>query len=192
MMRRKSSVHLMMISWSVLSFLASSLATFSKASFVLSKAHSVTFTSFLKVFFCILPTLHFATKTEACLTILCVQSVSLQHFTLLQVLSGWRFLVPLAQCSCLPFFFQLPLEIFLLLIFLGRNSPTFLACTALFPSFSTAFHDAPISPQTHTTATLSMVCLLLPPGTCCNIACITWSCMIPHRPSSPPTQTARR
>ena len=148
----------MMISWTVLSFLASSLATFSKASFVLSKHHSVTFTSFLEVF---LYSSHSPLSNEnRGMPHHSVRAISIiAAFHLLQVLSGWRFLVPLAQCSCLPFFFSF-LSIFLLLIFLGRNSPTFLACTALFPSLSKAFHDAPISPQTHTTATLSMFCLL--------------------------------
>ena len=42
------------------------------------------------------------------------------------------------------------------------------------------FHDAPFSPQTRTTATLSMAYLLLPPEIRCNIAGINWSCMIPH------------
>ena len=38
-----------MLSWTMLSFLASSFATFSKASFILSKVHSAAFTSVLKV-----------------------------------------------------------------------------------------------------------------------------------------------
>ena len=38
-----------MISWTVLSFFASSFATFSKASYILSKAHSVAFTSVPKM-----------------------------------------------------------------------------------------------------------------------------------------------
>ena len=46
-----------------------------------------------------------------------------------------------------------------------------------FPSFSMAFHHAPFSPQTHTIATTSMVCLFFPPEACCDIAGINWSCM---------------
>ena len=80
MMRRKKFVLFVMISWTVLSFPASSFATFSKASFILSKAHSVTFTSFLKVFLCSSQSPLFRARKH-CLIILCVQSVSLQHFT---------------------------------------------------------------------------------------------------------------
>ena len=91
----------------------------------------------------------------------------------------------------LAFLSRHPLEASLLLIFRGSNIPTSLVCTTLFPTFSITFHDAPFSPQTRTTPTLSMVYLLLPPETCCNIAGISWSCVIPHPPLSPPTQTAR-
>ena len=50
----------------------------------------------------------------------------------------------------LAFLFQLPLETFLLLIFLGNNIPTSLVRIV-------RFQYAPFSPQTHVTATLSMV-----------------------------------
>ena len=69
-----------MISWTVLSFLASSFATFSKAAFILSKTHSVTFTSFLEVLLYSSHSPLFNAK-KPCFIILCVQSVSLQHFT---------------------------------------------------------------------------------------------------------------
>ena len=70
----------------------------------------------------------------------------------------------------LPFLSRHSLEASLLLNFGGNNIPTSLVCTTLFPTFSITFHDAPFSPQTRTTPTLSMVYLLLPPETCCNIA----------------------
>ena len=102
---------------------------------------------------------------------------------------------PLAPASgpvfLLVFLSQLPLETFLLFISRGNNIPTSLVCTVLFPSFSITFHDAPFAPQTHTTATLSMVCLFLPPEIRCDIAGINCSCITPHPPLSPPTQTAR-
>ena len=103
----------------------------------------------------------------------CLRAVSvIAAFNLLQVLSSWRFQLPLAPYSCLPFFFAL--ETFLLYPLLGERIPTFFVRTVLFPPFSKAFHDAPFSPQIDTTATLSMVCLLLPPETCCNLAGIKW------------------
>ena len=43
----------------------------------------------------------------------------------------------------LAFLLRPPVETFLLLLFLGKNIPTFLARVVLFPSFSKVFHDAP-------------------------------------------------
>ena len=72
------------------------------------------------------------------------------------------------------FLFQPTLETCLLLLCLDKRFLTFLVRTVLFPSFSKAFHDAPFSPQTHATATLSMVRLPLPSETRCNISAIIW------------------
>ena len=58
MMRRKWSVLLIMVSCTMLMFLASSCATCSKASLILSKATSVAFRSFMRVFFLYFPSLH--------------------------------------------------------------------------------------------------------------------------------------
>ena len=80
-----------------------------------------------------------------------------------------------------------PLETSLISVSHRRNTPTFLVCTGLFPAFSITIHDAPSSPRRRTTATLSRVCLLLPPEFCCSIAGTSLSCGIPHPPLSLPT-----
>ena len=175
-----------MISWTVLSFLASSFATFPKASFNVSKAHSVAFTSALKVFF-----FSSHSQVEKALHHHSVRAISVTAaFHLLQVLSGWRFQLPLALYSCLSFSFSLLWKICLLLIVLGKNIPT-----SLVLSFSNHF------PQP---STMRLFPCKLPPlplcrwfisfcheRNCCSIAGMNWPCMIPHLPLSPPTQTAR-
>ena len=118
-----------MISWTVLSFLASSFATFSKASFILSKVHSETFTSFLKSVLIFFPLSTF--QGEKALLHHSVRAISvIAAFHLLQ---GTQ--LPLTLYSCLPFFFSLS-KPFYSCSFLGKNMH-------LFPSPSTAFHDEP-------------------------------------------------
>ena len=80
MMRRKLSVLLIMLSCTMLIFLASSCATCSKASLILSKAHSAASTSFLKVFLYSSQFPPFKAM-KPFFIILSVQSVSWQHFT---------------------------------------------------------------------------------------------------------------
>ena len=159
-----------MISWTVLSFLASSFATFSKASFILSKAHSVAFTSVLKMLSYSSRSPPFNAK-KACEYNHYHCSTSLAPSTPWLAIHGATGLVFL-----LAFLSRHPLEASLLLIFRGISIPTSLVCTVLFRSFSITFHDAPFSPQTQTSASWSMVDLLLPPETRCNIAGINWSC----------------
>ena len=176
---------LILISWTVLSFLVSFFATFSKASFTLSKAHAETFT-----WKCILfsSTLHFSKRespaSSFCACNQCHCSISLAPSSL------WL-AIPAATdpVFLLAFLLQPHLETLLLLLFLVKNIPTFLVRTVLFPSFPKAFHDAPFSPQTHAIATL--LSPFLPPETRCNISGINWLCMIPHLPLSPLTPTAR-
>ena len=132
-MRCRNSVLLIMISWTPPS---------QRLPFILSKAHSETITSVLTVFFYSSHTPLLRVR-KPCFTILCVLSVSLQHFTCSKILSGWRFQLPLTLYSCLPFFFSLISEPFLLLLVLGKSIPTFLVRIVHFQSFSTAFHDAP-------------------------------------------------
>ena len=178
-----------MISWTVLSFFASSFATFSKTSFILSKAHSETFTSFPKVFK-ILSTLHLSWRespaSSFCACSQCHCSIKFAPSTL------WL-AIPAATdpVFLLAFLLRPPLETFLHSLFLGKYVPTFLARIVLFQSFSKVFHDAPFPPQIHATATLSMVRLRLLSETRCCISGTNWLCMIPHLSSSPPTPTAR-
>ena len=58
----------------------------------------------------------------------------------------------------LAFLLQPPLETFSTIVLSQQKYSTFLARIVLFPSYAKAFHDAPFSPQTHTTATLSKAC----------------------------------
>ena len=130
-----------MISWTVLNFLASSIATFPKASFILSKFHSKTFTPFLKVFFIFFPLSAFQGdkailhQTERAISVIAA-------FHLLQVLSGWGFQLPLTLCSSFPFFFCLLSKPFCSCSFLAKIFPHFSHVLFFFPSFSDAFHDA--------------------------------------------------
>ena len=118
-----------MFSWTVLSFYASSFATFSKASSVLSNSHSETFTSFLKVFFGFFPISTFQGE-KAVLHHLCVQSVSLQHFTCSEYSLAGDSSDPVFLRA---FLLRTPLETCLHLLFLGKNIPTSLARIVLFP-----------------------------------------------------------
>ena len=140
-------------------------------------------------FFGIFPVSTFGRK-ECLFIILGVQSVSLQHFTCSRYSLTGDSCCHWPCTPALPFCFSFLSNLFTLNLS-GENIPTFLVCTVLFPSFAIAFHDAPFSSQTYPTATLSMVCPLLPPETCCNIAGINFSCMFPHLPLSPWTETAR-
>ena len=140
-----------MVSWAVLGFLASSFATFSKASIILSKAHSVTFTSFPKVFFFyILPALHISGRecpaSSFCACNQCHCSISLAPSTL------WL-AIPAATdpIFLLAFLFQPPLETFLLLLLLGKIFPHFSYVLFFSHHFSKASHDALFSQQTRTT-----------------------------------------
>ena len=175
-----------MVSWTVLSFLASSFATFSNASFFLCSVKS--------------PFGGFHFSSEDALVFFPVSSLQRKeglfhrclHSTSLAPSTPWLAIrAAIGVVLLLAFISRHPLEVSSLLIFRGSNIHTSLVCTDLFPTFSITFHEAPFAQQSRTTATLSMVSLLLPPETCCNIAGINWSCMIPHAPSSPPTQTAR-
>ena len=95
--------------------------------------------------FCILPTLHFSGRENPaapfCACNQCHGSISLAPSTLWLVIPAATDLV-----FCLSFLFNLLFQTFLLLLFLGKNIPTFLVCFVLFLPFSTAFHDAPSSP----------------------------------------------
>ena len=107
-MRRRQSVLLNMISWTMLIFSASSFATKSKASFILSKAHSeaVIFLVTVSLYSSHVPYLK---SGEAFLHERFVAICVVAAFHLLQVFSGWRFLLPLTLYSCLLFFVgQLP------------------------------------------------------------------------------------
>ena len=89
-----------MISCTVLSFLASSCATCSKASFILSKAHSVAFTSALKVpLYSSQSPLFRAMKAFLHDWFVAIRIMAAFH--LFQVFFGWPFQLPLALSSCL-------------------------------------------------------------------------------------------
>ena len=78
-------------------------------------------------------------------------------FHLVQVFSGWRFLLPLTLYSCLHFFLSQLSKPFVLCFFLGESIPTSDEHMVLCPSFSTFFHDTPSSPQPVSTAHFSVV-----------------------------------
>ena len=117
MMRRKQSVLLIMISWTVLSFLASSFATFSKASSITSPCRG--FCLDAENVFVFFPISSFQRKE--CHSGSTISIIAALH--LLQALPGWRFLLPLALYSCLPFFFSFHSKLVFLLLFLGNNFP---------------------------------------------------------------------
>ena len=112
MMRRKKSVLLGMISCTLLTFSGSSCAPFSKASFILSKAHSEAFIIFLKLSLYSSQFPFF--RGEAFLHFWFVAIRVMAAFHLLQLFSGWRFLLPLTSCSCYPFSLSLSLSLSLL------------------------------------------------------------------------------
>ena len=118
--------------------------------FILSKVHSVAFTSTLKMpLYSSQSRLFRAVKPFFIIfRAVCVVTA----FYLLQVFFGWRFQLPLALCSCLPFFFGL----LALSLSLGEKNPTFLARMDLFPSSFKAFHGTPFAPRTVSTANLSV------------------------------------
>ena len=98
--RRKQSVLLSTISFTMLIFSVSSCATNSNASFILSKVHSKAFI-FPEGVFIFFPCSSLQ-GGEA------FQQIG-SAFHLLQVFSGWRFLLPVTLYSCTLFFFsQLP------------------------------------------------------------------------------------
>ena len=170
-----------MISWTVLSFLASSFAPFSKASSVPSKSPFRDFHFLPECVFIFFP-LHFlGEKAPLHHSVRAVSVIA--AFNVLQVLSGWRFQLPLTLYSCLPFFLGTLSKPFHSCSFLAKMFTTFLARNVLFASF---FQSLPrcacFSVQIHATGTLSMVRLLSPSETRCNISGINWLCMIPHPP----------
>ena len=175
-----------MISWTALNFLASSFATFSKASFFSAKGPFRDF-HLLSESVSVLFPLSTVQRKKQCFIILCVQSVSLQHFTCSKYFQAGD---SCCHRPCIPacLSFSASSRNFFTPVLSWQKKPTFLVCTVHVPSFSIAFHDAP---QTHTAAILPLVCLLSPPETCCNIGGKNGSCMIPLLPLSPPTQTAR-
>ena len=123
---------LIMISCTVLGFLASSCATCSKASFTLSKANSVAFTSVLKM---LLYSSHPLLRAiKPCFIILCVsqchRSIPLAPSTL------WLAIPAATDLEFLPAFLLQPaLGTSLLHLFLGKSIPTLLARIVLFPLF---------------------------------------------------------
>ena len=165
MMRPRYSVLLFMISSTMLSFLPSSFATCLKASFVLSKAHSVT--SFLKVFLyssqsppfrAVKAFLHHSLRTLSVIP----------AFNLLQVLFSSRFQLPRTPYSCLPLCF-------------GLLSKPFYSCSSLaemFPHLSyilfKAFHGAPSCAANSLHCQFVSVVFLWPSGTRCNISGTSW------------------
>ena len=165
-----------MISWTVLSFFASSFVTFAKASFILSKAHSETFASFLKVFLYGAPLS--TLQGEKAMHHHSVRAVSvIAALNLLQVLFGWRIQRPLTLCTCWPCFFGLLSEPFYSCCFLAKILPHLSYVFFLSLNFQSLPRCAFLSPQTHATATLSMVRPLLPSETRCNNSGINCSCM---------------
>ena len=131
-----------MISWTVLRFLASSFATFSKVPFILSKAHSETFHFISDSVLACSSHSPLLKARKPCFIILCVChcSISLAASTLWLAIPAATDPVHLRA-----FLLQLVLETFSLLLFLGKHILTFLVRVVLFPSFSTALHDAPFS-----------------------------------------------
>ena len=155
----------------MLSFLASSCAACSKASLILSEAHSVAF--------------HLS-RRQSPASSFCACSQSFYF----QVLSGWRFQLPLTLYSCLLFFLQPALGTSLLHLLLGKSIPIFLGRMVLFSSFSKAFTVPPFAPRTVSTANLSVGFSPF----CLQIIVVTFLATIgsvPHLPVSPPTPTAR-
>ena len=104
-------------------------------------------------------------------------------FNLLQILSGWRFQLPLTLYSCLPSFFGLLSKPFYSCSFLAKYIPTFIARIV----FS---HQFPKSSTMHLFSTNSCHCHLVNGSSpflfsetrCSSISGINWLYMIPHLP----------
>ena len=146
MMRRKQFVLLNIPSCTVLSFLASSFATFSKASCSLPKAHSGAFAWTLKIPLYSSQSPPFNAR-KARFIILRVQSVSLQHFTCSKYsLAGD------SRCHrpCIPSCFSFSASSRNFFTFdLSQVLPTFLVCTGLSPCI---LHNLPRCALFSTTA----------------------------------------
>ena len=167
---------LIILSCTMLNFSASSCAACSNASFFLSKAHSVAFTSTLKMpqyssqsplfravkpFFIIFP----CSK--------CRHGVSRAPSIL------WLAIPAATDLVFLPAFLLQPaLETSLLCFFLSENIPTFQVRSVLFPSYPKAFHDALSAPRIVSTANLSVFLLCLQRNG--STSGIGWSCTIHH------------
>ena len=162
--------------------------TFSKASCILSRAHSVAFAWTLKMFFVFFPISSFQRKGGLFHHSGSAISVSTTLY-LFQVYLGRRFALPLALYPFLLFFLGLSKP--LCFQSLTRKILPFIVCTGLLPAFSITFHGAPFSPRPRTTATSSRVHLLLSPDSRCSIAGTSLACRIPNPALSLPTQTAR-
>ena len=128
-----------MSSCTVLIFLASFFATCSKASLILSEAHSVAFTSVLKM-------LLYSSQSPLFRTIKPCSKYSLAR----------RFQLPLTLCSACFFFFSLLSEPLHSISSRQKSTSTFLSRIVLFPSFSNASHGTPFALRTVSTANLSV------------------------------------
>ena len=157
----------------------SSFASFSKASCILSRTHSVASAWTLKMLSNSSQPPPFSAK-KACFIILGVQAVSLQHFYLIHVFFGRRFAVPMALYPFLHFFLGILSKLLCFQSLTGKIRPHTSYVLVFHPAFSITFHDASSSPRPRATATSSKVYLLLPPEFCCSIAGTSWSCKIPH------------
>ena len=174
-----------------LSWFLGRCSTFSKASLILSTAHSVAFTLVLKVFFLYSSHSPLFNAEKQCFIILWVQSLSLQHFTCSKYSPAGD---SCCHCPCTPACLSFSASS---RHFLTREP--FLA--KIFPHLSYVLLFSHHFPWPSTMRLL--LHKLIPPPPCqwlisfcqpvnrCSTAGINWTCMTPHLPSPQPTQTAR-